>query len=267
MRINSQFEGLGFSQALFSEGYISLAEETVGSGKRVGVPGGHDAYYVYQITPELAVWAYQSGEELHFLSPFYMAGKPVRAAVENYIPFAGCEGRYAAETVIGAAGPESAGVKIYFDMLNARLYMDAAGRPRAAAMRRIALAAYLEEGSFSIYSSEKEYEARYDGRPSISGSAIVPLRSVDRDETQAEDLPYAHITGPVSAAHKSVNDYTREIFYRLDISAAGIFVPVFAGGSATGSDGEKIVRAIEEKIHKGHNPVFEGDVYFASRIL
>lgn len=265
MNLNIQFECLGFSQALYTEGYISLAEETVASGRRVGVPGGHDAYFVYQITPELSVWAYHSGDEVHYVAPFFLAGKPVRASVEGFFPFDGAPGRFAAGTSLSGPEAGAAGVRIFPEMLNARLYMDKSGRPRPPQPRGLAIAACLSGGAFALYPSVAEYCGKYDDRPAISESAVVPLRAVDREETQPCDLPFARVTGRLDSVVRSVNEYTREIFFRLDVSAAGLRVPVFAACGARCSDGRALAEIAANAGPAG--AIFEGDVYFVCRIL
>lgn len=238
------FAGSGLSIATYREGYIDLVTDTVESGKTIKASGSaFGRYYAMPLGGGLVSWVLCDGDEALFAAPFYSGGRRHRAVLEerNGRAIALFEtARFRGAVALSLGTGEDA--RFFAEAINMM-----AGRHGASAAT-VELNCYPLPESVRIFAGESEYSA---SGPALSERAIVPLASVNRNETASSDLPFARITGVIRGIEKKINPYSRELFWALTIDTAGGTIDALA---PRGTD------SVLEKASIGN--IMEADAYF-----
>ena len=252
-------ENIGLSEAAYREGYIALAEDIITNGRQIDVSlNANDAYFVYQVNELMSLWGYYSKDEV--LSVLALCDTPYKhfSKVLQMEPFESNPSRGASIIEIGGMKNTSDTIKIYAEVINYMLvknkYPLAGGQQQPST---VIINGFLQSDSLKIYGSSKEYCQAYDHKPGASENSIVPLKSVNREETPAEMTPFAHITAGLTGYKELINAYSRERFISIETVCKGLKFSFF-----TGYD-----RITVEKLSRVKTgAIIEADAYFAVRL-
>ncbi|HNY11889.1 MAG TPA: hypothetical protein PKK26_09900 [Candidatus Wallbacteria bacterium] len=215
MSLKLIYENTGLSMATYDEGYISLVEEAVESGKKREIKDGGGSFYVIKnISAPLDVFVYSRDGTIFHAIPFYEC-RMMGLTAEIEFPEAG-NGLFGEEKTRGfvsakvyGKNPEAGFFKIYPEAVNANIYKNAPQSYFSQKRLKLELNAQTVFESLKVYGDEAEY---YSSKPIVPEKAIIALKFIDREETPAENMPYAHITGKIHRVENVLNAYTREFF-------------------------------------------------------
>jgi len=260
MSLKLIYENTGLSMATYDEGYISLVEETVESGKRIDVRGGESFYFVKNISDPLDIFVYSKDGAVSHAVPFYGGGKSgLTAEIELAEGGSGSFGEEKTRSFVGAKvygkNQEAGFFKIFPEAVNANIYKGAPQSYFTAKRLKFELNAQTVFESLKVYKDEAHY---FISKPIVPEKAVVALKFIDREETPAENMPYAHLTGKISRVETVLNAYTREFFRVISVRTLNdIEICVLSRRPGQGEN--------DPLKDAGEGRILECDVYFTCR--
>lgn len=247
-------ENIGLSMAAYREGYVALAEDIISNGRQIDVSlNAKDAYFVYRLDGGISLWGCYGGDEV--LCVLASCDTPFKSFsnISQIMPFESSRARGAAAVeIVDPKNPELV-LKLHAEVVNYLLAAKNAGRFPTARPSAVSINGFILGDTLCVHADGEKYAAAHGRKPGASENSIVCLKSVNRDETPAEMVPFAHVTAGIEGFRESVNPYSRERFISIDASCRGFRLSFFTGYS----------RAASEMLEgAGKGAIIEADAYF-----